>query len=235
MAVLHVCVARNLAESAFSQSFEEPEEGVEGGQRFAHDCRASGPGTRTQLGRESTIQGKEHKKYEFGNKVPIIRSATGLILGACSLRNEYDVHTIRKSLEQVQRLTGKRVKQLAGDRGYRGKSEVNRTQIPISGRPKATGSYCQRCKKHKLFCKRAAIEPTIGHLKPDYRLGRNFYKGGARALVVGRFIVQQFGSVFRQQLAGVCSKRSQEQASARRSCGLPIRPRPIEKSSDHAW
>lgn len=32
-------------------------------------------------------------------------------------------------------------------------------------------------KKHKLFCKRAGIEPTIGHLKSDYRLGRNFYKG----------------------------------------------------------
>ena len=32
-------------------------------------------------------------------------------------------------------------------------------------------------KKHKLFCKRAGIEPTIGHLKTDYRLGRNFYKG----------------------------------------------------------
>ena len=31
--------------------------------------------------------------------------------------------------------------------------------------------------KHKLFCKRAGIEPTIGHLKSDHCLGRNFYKG----------------------------------------------------------
>ena len=31
--------------------------------------------------------------------------------------------------------------------------------------------------KNKLFCKRAGIEPTIGHLKSDYRLGHNFYKG----------------------------------------------------------
>ena len=31
--------------------------------------------------------------------------------------------------------------------------------------------------KNKLFCKRAGIEPTIGHLKSDYRLGNNFYKG----------------------------------------------------------
>lgn len=65
-------------------------------------------------------KGKEHKKYEFGNKVSIIRSATGVILGARSFRNEYDGHTIDKSLEQVRRLTGKSIKRLAGDRGYRG-------------------------------------------------------------------------------------------------------------------
>lgn len=35
-------------------------------------------------------KGKEHKKYEFGNKVSIIRSVTGVILGASSFRNEYD-------------------------------------------------------------------------------------------------------------------------------------------------
>lgn len=122
-------------------------------------------------------KGKEHKKYEFGNKVSIIRSATGVILGACSFRNEYDGHTIEKSMEQVQRLTGKIIKRLAGDRGYRGKKEINGTQILIPSTPKAKDTYYQRMKKHKLFCKRAAIEPTIGHLKSDYRLGRNFYKG----------------------------------------------------------
>lgn len=122
-------------------------------------------------------KGKEHKKYEFGNKVSIIRSITGVILGASSFRNEYDGHTIEKSLEQVRRLTGKSIKRLAGDRGYRGKSEVSGTQILIPGVPRASDSYYQRRKKHTLFCKRAGIEPTIGHLKSDYRLGRNFYKG----------------------------------------------------------
>lgn len=43
--------------------------------------------------------------------------------------------------------------------------------------PKKSDSRYQRYKKHKLFCKRAGIEPTIGHLKSDYRLRRNFYKG----------------------------------------------------------
>ncbi|WP_329904827.1 IS5 family transposase [Porphyromonas pogonae] len=122
-------------------------------------------------------KGKEHKKYEFGNKVSIIRSMTGVILGASSFRNEYDGHTIEQSLDQVKRLTGERIKKLAGDRGYRGKKEINSTQILIPDTPKAKDSYYQRKKKHRLFCKRAGIEPTIGHLKSDYRLGRNFYKG----------------------------------------------------------
>ncbi|WP_321480633.1 IS5 family transposase [uncultured Bacteroides sp.] len=122
-------------------------------------------------------KGKEHKKYEFGNKVSIIRSSTGVILGASSFRNEYDGHTIEKSLEQVYRLTGKSIKRLAGDRGYRGKREINGTQILIPDVPKSKETYYQRKKKQKLFCKRAGIEPTIGHLKTDYRLGRNFYKG----------------------------------------------------------
>ena len=68
-------------------------------------------------------KGKEHKKYEFGNKVSIIRSMTGVILGAASFRNEYDGHTIEQSLEQVCRLTGTSIRKLAGDRGYRGKKK----------------------------------------------------------------------------------------------------------------
>ena len=122
-------------------------------------------------------KGKEHKKYEFGNKVSIIRSVTGIILGAMSFRNEYDGHTIESSLEQVERLTGRKIKLLAGDRGYRGKKEINGTKIMIPDVPKKSDSRYQRLKKHMLFCKRAGIEPTIGHLKSDYRLGRNFYKG----------------------------------------------------------
>jgi IS5 family transposase len=122
-------------------------------------------------------KGKEHKKYELGNKVSVIRSYSGVLLGAMSFRSEYDGHTIEKALGQVERLTGKCIKKLAGDRGYRGKKEINGTQILIPGVPKKSDSRYQKLKKHKLFCKRAGIEPTIGHLKSDYRLGRNFYKG----------------------------------------------------------
>ena len=85
-------------------------------------------------------------------------------------------HTIEESLRQVERITGKKIRKLAGDRGYRGKKEVGGTGILIPDVPNRKDSYYTRKKKHKLFCKRAGIEPTIGHLKSDFRLGRNFIK-----------------------------------------------------------
>jgi len=42
---------------------------------------------------------------------------------------------------------------------------------------KSSDSRYQKRKKHKPFCKRAGIEPSIGHLKSEHRLGRNYYKG----------------------------------------------------------
>ena len=122
-------------------------------------------------------KGKEHKKYEFGNKAVFIRSWYGLILGAVSFRNEYDGHTIEEILKQTQRMTGREIDKLAGDRGYRGVKQIGATKILIPDVPKKKDSYYQKKKKHRLFCKRAGIEPTIGHIKEDYRLKRNFYKG----------------------------------------------------------
>lgn len=125
-------------------------------------------------------KGKEHKKYEFGNKVSIIYTqTTGVIIGAMGFRNPYDGHTIEPALEQTERLLGKRtIKTLIGDRGYKGKRQINDTTIeipkPFSSRKQ---SPYQQSKLKKQFRKRAAIEPINGHLKTDHRLNRNFYKG----------------------------------------------------------
>ncbi|WP_371133025.1 transposase [Lutibacter sp.] len=40
-----------------------------------------------------------------------------------------------------------------------------------------TQTKYQQKKLKEAHKKRAAIEPVIGHLKTDHRLGRNFYKG----------------------------------------------------------
>ena len=47
--------------------------------------------------------------------------------------------------------------------------------IPSSGSPGQ--SYYQKRKARKKFCKRAGIEPIIGHLKSDHRMMRNYLKG----------------------------------------------------------
>ncbi|MCI6472645.1 MAG: IS5 family transposase [Bacteroidales bacterium] len=122
-------------------------------------------------------KGKEHKKYEFGNKVSIIRLWNGIIIGAMSFRNEYDGHTIDRAKEQARRLYGRTIRILAGDRGYRGQKMSGDTKIMIPAVPKASDSAYMKARKHEMFRKRAGIEPVIGHCKSDHRLGRNFYKG----------------------------------------------------------
>ena len=122
-------------------------------------------------------KGKDHVRYEFGNKVSIVRLWNGIIIGACSFRNEYDGHTIDKSMELVGRLYGRKIKILAGDRGYRGQGACGDTAVVIPSVPKESDTAHTKQKKHSLFRKRAGIEPVIGHCKSDHRLSRNFHKG----------------------------------------------------------
>ena len=122
-------------------------------------------------------KGKDYKKYEFGNKVSIVRLWNGLIIGAMSFRNEYDGHTMAPSMEQVGRIYGRKIKILAADRGYRGQDTCSGAKVMIPDVPKSSDTVYTKKKKHGLFRKRAGIEPVIGHCKSDHRLGRNFYKG----------------------------------------------------------
>jgi IS5 family transposase len=39
-------------------------------------------------------KGKEHKKYEFGNKASFVKTDSGVIVRAMGFRNEYDGHTL---------------------------------------------------------------------------------------------------------------------------------------------
>lgn len=125
-------------------------------------------------------KGKDHKKYEFGTKVSIIMTkSTGVILGALNFRdNLYDGNTLDAALEQQKRLTGRTLNTAYADRGYRGRKKVLDTNIciPDDGVNKKVTTY-RRNQLRKSFCRRAAIEPSIGHLKSDHRLSRNYYKG----------------------------------------------------------
>ena len=117
------------------------------------------------------------RNMNLATKPPCIRSFSGIILAAVSFRNEYDGHTVEATLQQMERMIGRCIDNLACDRGYRGIKQVGTTKILIPESTKHNDGYYQKKKKHKLFCKRAVIEATIGCLKSDYRLSRNFYKG----------------------------------------------------------
>lgn len=124
-------------------------------------------------------KGKEHKKYEFGSKVSIITTkTTGVIIGAINIeKNVHDSKTLLPAIEQQQRLTGITLKNTFVDRGYRGVKEVLGTTIVLPDKPGKQRTPHQKQKLRNGFKRRAAIEPKIGHLKQDHRLGRNFYKG----------------------------------------------------------
>lgn len=64
-------------------------------------------------------------------------------------------------------------------RGYRGAREVGGTQILVPGKAPAGQSPSQRQAMRQRFWRRCAIEPTIAHLKSDFRLGRNCLRGFA--------------------------------------------------------
>jgi IS5 family transposase len=64
-----------------------------------------------------------------------------------------------------------------GDQGFRGKTHCGTTEIVTPNRPKKNATAYEKRKAKARFRRRAAIEPRIGHLKSDFRLGRNFLKG----------------------------------------------------------
>ena len=119
-------------------------------------------------------KGKEHKKFEFGSKVSIlITQKTGVIVGALNFNETlHGSKTLPDALQQYERLTGKQAKDVFLDRGYRGPKTINQTNLHTP-KPNPNITKSKR-RKHK---RRAAIEPTIGHLKHDYRMIRNYLKG----------------------------------------------------------
>jgi len=124
-------------------------------------------------------KGKDHVQYEYGNKVSVATTAkSNIVVGVVSHpENCHDSRTLPDVLKHIKNSRGQSVKQAICDRGYRGKKEVDGTDIILPGKGKKKDSRYQRDKKRKQCRRRAAIEPIIGHLKKDFRLSRNYLKG----------------------------------------------------------
>jgi len=126
---------------------------------------------------ECIAKGKAGKPYEFGNKVSVaVSSRGGWFVGAKSFTgNPYDGHTLAEQMKQVNNLIGARVREVHVDMGYRGHDYAGNARIYVDKRqrgrtPKALWKRMKR---------RAAVEPSIGHLKNEHRLERNRLKGVA--------------------------------------------------------
>jgi IS5 family transposase len=122
-------------------------------------------------------KGKAGKPYEFGNKVSVaVTSRGGWMVGAKSFTgNPYDGHTLTAQLKQVNNLIGDKVSEAHVDMGYRGHDDEGAVTVRVDKRqrgktPRALWRWMKR---------RAAVEPSIGHLKAEHRLERNRLKGVA--------------------------------------------------------
>ncbi len=123
-------------------------------------------------------KGKAGQPYEFGVKVDIASTFKGnLIVGAQAFHhNPYDGHTLHAQMEQATILMQDRAAQPMTafvDLGYRG-VDADNPDLRIVHRGKPTRLTSQERKQLK---RRQAIEPIIGHLKADHRMGRCHLKG----------------------------------------------------------
>ena len=125
-------------------------------------------------------KGKAHKQYEFGNKVGLIASSKNLIITAIKsfTGNPHDSKTIEPLLNQMQINLNYQPKEVVYDRGGKGQKQIEQTKISTPDyRPLKRDTEYQKRVKRKKFRRRAAIEPVIGHLKTDFRMGQNYLHG----------------------------------------------------------
>jgi transposase, IS5 family len=87
------------------------------------------------------------------------------------LGNPYDGHTLGAVIPAIEETTGATLSRILADAGYKGYNAppTHKFRVYISGQRRGMTKAIK-----KLMKRRAAAEPVIGHMKEDYRMGRNF-------------------------------------------------------------
>ena len=122
-------------------------------------------------------KGKARAPYEFGVKVSIAttlkRSKGGqFALHARALPgNPYDGHTLATVIPDMERLIGAGIERILTDAGYKGHNTPlsHKFRVFTAGQKRRVTPAIKREMR-----RRAAVEPVIGHIKNEHRMGRNY-------------------------------------------------------------
>jgi IS5 family transposase len=134
-------------------------------------------------------KGKAHKPYEFGVKVSVATTLSHAKGGQFVTHvkalpgNPYDGHTLATVIPDMEALVGNTIGRILADKGYRGHNAPSdyKFRVFTSGQKRRMTPTIKREMK-----RRSAVEPVIGHLKAEHRMGRNYlwYRKGDAANAV---------------------------------------------------
>jgi transposase, IS5 family len=121
-------------------------------------------------------KGKAHRPYEFGVKVSVatpLHSCKGgqFVAHVQALPgNPYDGHTLADVIPNLEQTIGAEIERIVTDAGYRGHTapREKRFRVYVAGQKRGLTGALKRA-----FRRRAAVEPVIGPLKAEPRMGRN--------------------------------------------------------------
>ncbi|GLI95400.1 hypothetical protein LMG27198_43920 [Methylocystis echinoides] len=121
-------------------------------------------------------KGKAHRPYEFGVKVSVATTLHASKGGQFVTHVKampgapYDGHTLAVVIPEMEQQIGATIKRIVADRGYRGGNapDTHKFRVFISGQRRRVTEKIKRDLR-----RRSAVEPVIGHLKVDHRMGRN--------------------------------------------------------------
>jgi IS5 family transposase len=122
-------------------------------------------------------KGKAHKPYEFGVKVsvatPMNRCKGGQFVAHVKALPgaPYDGHTLASVLPEIESQIGVGLSRILADAGYKGHNAPDHLRLKVftSGQKRGVTDQIKR-----QLRRRAAVEPVIGHLKAEHRMGRNY-------------------------------------------------------------
>lgn len=124
---------------------------------------------------ECIAKGKAYKRYEFGAKVSLgVTSRGGWVVAAKSCPGDpYDGHTLQSTMDQLVSMTANEPEHVYADMNYRGHDYEGECEVHVDSRRRGGVAVSV----WRWIKRRAAIEPTIGHLKDERRMERNRLKG----------------------------------------------------------